>query len=187
MQQDDADRAVRDLLEAVADRLDLRSRLGVDAPQQRLAEVGQRGAGEPADESLRPHDTDLASCKFERGRRAVEHVHACVPQDSRDLVAATAVQVVVAEHGADRPAQPCAGVREQPCLLRLAERGQVAGEQEHVDLRLDAPERGRETVACLRAAMDVAGGGDADRPRHRLNSSAGILVPPGRVRRRRAA
>ena len=42
-----------DLLQPLRDRLGLARRLGVHLAQQRLAEVGQRGAGEAADESLR--------------------------------------------------------------------------------------------------------------------------------------
>ena len=40
VQQDDAERAVRDGAETVADRLHLGRRLGVHLPQKRLAEVG---------------------------------------------------------------------------------------------------------------------------------------------------
>ena len=95
-----------DLLQALADRLGLERRLGVHAAQQRLAEVGQRRAGEAADESLRADDAELEPGDRARPPRAVEHVHARLLENRAQLVDATGVEVVVAEHGEDRDREP---------------------------------------------------------------------------------
>jgi len=50
---------VGDLLQTRVERLDVGRRLGVDAAQERLAEVRQVGAGEAADEALEAGDADL--------------------------------------------------------------------------------------------------------------------------------
>src|SRR5207248_1167549 len=58
-------------------------------------------------------------------------------------------------------------------LVGLAVRGQVAGEQDQVDA--GDPRKGFfDALATLGAAVDVARRGDADRPRHRPNSSGAI-------------
>ena len=59
MEQDDPAVAAGDLLEPRLERLDLARRLGVDLAQERLAEVGQLGAGEAADEALAADDPEL--------------------------------------------------------------------------------------------------------------------------------
>jgi len=62
-------------------------------------------------------------------------------EDPRNLVAATGVQVVIAEDGADRNAEVAARVRENLRLFRLTMSRQIAGEQDKVDLALDHGER----------------------------------------------
>jgi hypothetical protein len=166
VQQHDADGTVRDRLQPLSDRVGLRARLRVHAPQQGLAEVGKRRAGEPADEPLRADDADLAAVELERGGRAVEHVHTGVAQHGRDLVAASGVEIVVAEHRAHGHAHARARLGEHLRLLRLPERRQVTGEQDEVDAFLQLGERLLEPVSRRFRRVDVACSCDRDHRSH---------------------
>src|SRR6266550_2987954 len=68
VEEDDPDRAVRDLLQTAADRIDLRARLGIDPPQQRFPEVRQLRAREAADETLGADDADFLVRPEDAGR-----------------------------------------------------------------------------------------------------------------------
>jgi hypothetical protein len=74
--------------------------------------------------------------------------------------AATRVEVVVAEHRADRHAQVAACVGKHLRLLGLAERRQIAGEQDEIDALLQLRERLREPTTRRLRSMDVTGCGD---------------------------
>ena len=75
--------AAGDRLEPRLERLDLARRLGVDLPQQRLAEVGQLRAGEAADESLDADDPELEPADLVHGVVALEHADAGVLEHRR--------------------------------------------------------------------------------------------------------
>ena len=62
----------RDLLEPDLQSLDLERSLLVDLTQRRLSEVRDLGAGETADEALRPDDADLDLAELENDMPAVE-------------------------------------------------------------------------------------------------------------------
>jgi hypothetical protein len=166
VQQHDADGTVRDRLQPQPDRVDLRACLRVHTPEEGLAEVRQRRAGEAADEPFCADDADLAAVELERGGRAVEHVHAGVAQHRRDLFAASGVEVVVAEHGAHGHAHTSARVGEHLRLLRLPERRQVAGEQDEIDTLLQLGERLLEPVTRRFRRVDVACRRDRDHRSH---------------------
>ena len=71
MEEDEAPVAAGDLLEPLLECVDLPRGLGVHLAEQRLAEVGDLGAGEAADEALRPGDPDLDARRARaRGGRA---------------------------------------------------------------------------------------------------------------------
>src|SRR6266511_2074291 len=141
VQEHDADGTVRDLLEPLVDGVDLRCRLRVDLTQQRLTEIRKCRAGEAADEAFRPDDAHLAAGELAHRRGTVEHVQPGTLEDRRDLVAATRVQVVVAEDRADRNAKIAARVGQHLRLFQLTMRRQIAGEEDEIDLLLDRGER----------------------------------------------
>ena len=85
MEQDDAQVAVDDLLEAGRERFDLGGRLRVQLAEQRLAEVRQRRAGEAADEALRPGDADRHAVDGGDRPGALEHDHARALEDAVEL------------------------------------------------------------------------------------------------------
>lgn len=159
VEQHDPDGTVRDLLETGADGFDLGARLGVDLPQERLAEVGQLRAGEPTHEALRAYDANLLAADLHNYRVAVEHVDARKVQHAGNLVAAPGMQIVIAEDRVNRHARAASGVSKDLGVLRLAVGGQVTGEQHEIGLTLDrrkglleaAPRRlGRVHVSCRR-------------------------------------
>jgi hypothetical protein len=166
VEEDDADGAVRYLLQAVVDRVDLRGRLGVAPPQQRLPEVGQGRAGEPPDEALCPDDPDLAVGELADGRRAVEHVDPGFRADRRDLVAMAGVEVVVAQNRADGDRQIAARPGDDDSLLGLAMGRQVAGEEDQVGVALDARERLLDAGARRLGRVDVSCSRDPDHASH---------------------
>jgi hypothetical protein len=166
VEQHDAEVAGADLLETVRERLDLGGRLGVDIAEQRLAEVGQRGAEEAADESLRADDSELEAGDLADSEVAVEHLDIRALEDDADLVAAPLVQVVVSEHGEDGDSEPAAGVRENLRLLGLARRRQVAGEQHDVACALDTLECSLEALPRRLGCMNIARCRDPDHDGH---------------------
>ena len=167
VEQDDPAVAARDRLEPRLERLDLARRLGVDLPQQRLAEVGQLGAGEAADEPLGADDPELEPADLVHGVVALEHADAGVLEHGDHLVAAIRVIVVVAEHRVDRQLERTARVGEHGRLLGLAVRRQVAREQHDVRVPLQRRERVRDPLAQRLRAVDVSSGGNTD---HRLGA-----------------
>ena len=84
---------------AVVERAGLAHRLRVDLAHDRLAEVGDVGAAEPAAEPLRARHADLRAAQLEHAVLALEHVDAALRERGGHLVAAVGVPVVVAEHG----------------------------------------------------------------------------------------
>src|ERR671924_22409 len=163
VEEDDPERAVRDGLEPCRDRLRLGRRLGVYLPQERLAEVGEEGAGKAADEPLRPDDPDVEAVDLGDRPVAVEDEDAGRLKRVRHLVAASEVVVVVAEDGVDRRPEALAGVGEHPRLLGVAVRRHVASEQDQVGLAVDLGEGGLDPLAVGLACMHVACGGDPNR------------------------
>ena len=163
MEEHDTERTVRDRLQPALEHLHLGGGLRVDRAEERLAEVRDRGAGEAADEALRPDDPDVDA--FDLGHRgvALEHRDTAVAERVGDLAAPPEVVVVVPEHGIQGRDQPAARVGEDGRLLRVAVRRQVAGEEDQVGLVVDRRERCLEPLPMGLARVDVAGGGDLDR------------------------
>jgi hypothetical protein len=93
--------AARDLLQAGLQGLDLEGRLVVDAAQQRLAEVGDLGSGEPADEAFRAHDAEVDAAYLADDGLAVQQMDPGTGEDRPHLVRAARVVVVVPEHRVD--------------------------------------------------------------------------------------
>ena len=119
---------------------------------------------------------------------ALEHLDPCLLQHGDQLVALVRVEVVVPEDGIDRQLERAARVGEHGRLLRLAVRGQVAGEQDDVGVALQVGERARDPLAQRLGAVDVSGGGNTNRLRHRAacsrsaaftNGNAGIAAGHG--------
>ena len=129
--------AARDLLQTGLQGLDLERRLVIDAAQQRLAEVGDLGAGEPADEALRADDTEIDAVDLAHDGLAVQNANPRTGEDGRHLVRAARVVVVVPQHRVDGKRHDAAGIREDECLLGLPVRGQVAGEEHDVGSALE--------------------------------------------------
>ena len=73
--------------------------------------------------------------------------------------------VVVAQHGEDRQCQVAARVGEHGGLLGLAVGREVAGEQQQVGALVEPGEGLAHARADRLVAVDVAGGGDAQRRR----------------------
>ena len=146
----------------MGDRVDLRRRLGVYPPKQRLAEVRQRRARETADEPFGPDDADLGAVDLTDGRSALEHLDSGISQDRRDLAAASRMEVVIAEDGAHRHGGTAAGIRENRRLLGLAGRRQIAGEQHQVGIALNLVERDANAVSGRLRSVNVTCRRDAD-------------------------
>ena len=147
MEEHDPQVAVGDRREAAASA---RPRSVVSAytcAQERLAEVGQRTAGEAADEALRADDADLVPLDLDTRRAAVEHADAGVLEHGGDLVGAVEVPVVVAEHREHRDASPRQASASTARLRRLAVGRQVAREQDEVGLALDRREGALDALA----------------------------------------
>ena len=72
VEEDDGLVAAGDLLEPALERFHLERRLPVDLTQRRLAEVRDLGAGEAADEALRPGDPDLDIADLENDMASLE-------------------------------------------------------------------------------------------------------------------
>jgi Nucleotidyl transferase of unknown function (DUF2204) len=148
--------------------LDLPGRLGVHLAQQRLPEVRDLRAREPAHEPLRADHPHLEPCDLENGVAAVEHDDARLREGRRDLGGERAVVVVVAEHGEHGNIRAPARVPEHARLVDEAVRGEVAGEQDQVGLGADLRERPLEPGAQLLGGMDVS---------YRGNRDAGHVAP----------
>ena len=133
VEQHDAPVAAGDRLEPALDRVRLGRRLGVDRAQQRLAEVGDLGAFEAADEALRADDADLVAADLEHARLAARApstpARAAPPRPGRRGPSGS--------RGSRAPRRPApstvahASARTSR-LLRLAVRRQVAREQDQV-------------------------------------------------------
>ena len=98
MEQHDPAVAAGDRLEPFLEGGNLVPRLLVEPAQQRLAEIGDLGAREAADEALAADDADLDALDLDHGVRPVEHDDSGILQRRRQLAAAVGVVVVVAEH-----------------------------------------------------------------------------------------
>ena len=178
MEEDDADRAIRDGLESPRERLDLVGGLRVDRAQDRLTEVGQGRVRESAHEPLGPDHAELRGAAVQHSPAPVEDDDAGSSEDVLDLAGAVRVPVVVPQHRDDGYLQPAAGIGEYFCLLRLAEGGQVAGEQDRIDPTGDVCESLRHGTAVLLAAMHVARRGDPDGCSFRHPGQEGTWIVP---------
>src|SRR4051794_10392235 len=158
--------AAGDRGEARRERVDLRARLGVDLAQERLAEVGQGRVRKAAHEALRAGDAEARVVELLDRVATVDHPYAGGLEDGRELGGLVAVPVVVPEHRVDRRLEGRADLGQELALLELAVGGQVAREQDRVDLALDAGEGALDLVAVALVAVHVARRGDADRPGH---------------------
>ena len=90
-----SDGAVGHRVEPALQREHLLRRLGVDAAEDGLAEVGELRVGEAADEALRADDADLPFADVDRRPAPVEDRDPRRFQDAGDLVLAVRVPVVV--------------------------------------------------------------------------------------------
>ena len=154
------------------------ARLGVDLAQERLAEVGQLGAREAADEALRADDPELELADLVHRDVALEHDHTGV---ARALATTSSqrfgVVVVVAEHGDDRDSSG-RGTRRRgrrPAPARRASSGRRRGGRGR-----PAPSSARERV---RHAARAAARGSGRRRRRRCGSA--VLMLPVLPRRPR--
>ena len=163
--------AARDLLEPALEGVHLVRRLVVHVPQRRLAEVGDLGAGEPADESLRADDPDLGVANLEDHVAPIEDEHAGLFEYVRDLVAATGMVVVVSEDRDDRDRDGTTRPREHGCLLGEAVCRQVTCEQHEVGLIRDLGERPLQALSERLDGMDVARCGDANGRGHETSGT----------------
>jgi hypothetical protein len=161
VEQHDPQGAHRDLAQPPVEGLDLGGGLGVHLAQQRLAEVGDVRAREAAHEPLRPRDSHLDVLEAEDGRAAVEHGDPGGAQRLDHLLRAVGVPVVVAQHRDHRHLQRGAGIGQDRGLLGLAVRGEVAGQEDRVDIGGDACEGGLDLLTAALAAMEVGGGRDS--------------------------
>ena len=115
---------------------------------------------------------------------ALEHVDAALGERGDELVAAVDVPVVVAEHREHRHVlERGRGARDHRGLLRLAVRGEVAGQQHEVDAAVQRGEATRRAPRRLRGRVDVPGRRDPDRtlvlrwpggPSHRIVHAAPV-------------
>ena len=169
VEEDDPAMAAGDRLEALLERGNLVAGLLVEPAEERLAEVGDLGTREAADETLAADDADLDPLDLDHGVRAVEHDDPRVLERRRQLAAAVGVVVVVAEHRDHGDGKVAAGVGEHERLLRLSVRRQVAAEQDQVGLRLHAVEGAHGPLPQRLGAVEVGGGGQPDR--HLVHSS----------------
>jgi hypothetical protein len=125
VQEHDAPVTAGDRLQPRLERLHLTRRLVVDLAQERLAEIGQLGAGEAADEPFQADDPDLEPVHLEDVELARQHAHAGVCEQLDELEAAVRVVVVVAEHRVHGEREPAARIGEDDRLLRFAVRRQI--------------------------------------------------------------
>ena len=140
------------------DRVGLGARLGVDLPQQRLAEVRQRRAGKAADEALRPDDAELQPVDLAARGLALEKPDSRPAEHLSELVGAARMVVVVAEHGEDRHVELPARSGDHLGLLRLAARREIAGEQDDVGLAAEIRERALDALGAHVRGVDVGCG-----------------------------
>ena len=186
VQQHDPVLAARDRLEAELERSDLVARLPVELAQERLAEVGDLGAGESPDEALAADNPDVEAACLDHGVGAIEDEDACFSEDLLQLDAAAGVVVVIAEHGDHRHLQVSAGIGQHERLLRLALCRQVARKQDQVDLGLYFAEGAIDPIAQMLRAVEIARCREADRRLvHRVQVPRfEVQRTPPRVRRR---
>jgi hypothetical protein len=178
VEEHDPEGAVGDGLEPAVERLDLVGRLRVDRPHDRLAEVGQRRVGEAAHEPFGAHHADLRLAAVQHRPASVEHDDAGRGQDVDDFAWPVRVPVMVAENGDDRDPHAPAGVGEHLGLLGLPEGGEIACDEDRVDLVGDTGERSGHRSPVLLAAVDVACCGDPDGLPFRHPGQEGTRIVP---------
>jgi Nucleotidyl transferase of unknown function (DUF2204) len=150
----------------VLERVDLERRLPVDLPKKGLAEVRNLRAREPADEPLRTDDADLELPDLEDHMVTLEDVNASRFEHRHDLVAATRVMVVVAEHGHNRDGQAPARVGEHACLLGEAMGREIACKENQIALVGDRGECPRNVLSERFGAVDIRCRHQSNRGRH---------------------
>jgi hypothetical protein len=165
---------VRDGVQAGVQGDDVRGGGRVDLAQQRLPEVGQGGAGEPADEALEPHDPDHPAVDLQLRVVALEHPGARAVEHLAQLGDPVGVPVVVAEHVEDGHRRLRQDLGEHGGLLGLTRGREVPRDEQAVRVG-GCGHGGAGRRAVERGGVDVADGGDADGSgRHR-----GEGYPPG--------
>ena len=168
VEQDDAAVAARDRLEPGLDRVHVSRRLAVDLAQERLAEVGQLGAGEAADEALHTDDPHVGAVHVQdrrsrgRGARSPRRAGRRRPRrsGSRGSRGCRARRRPAARGRgtASASTSACSG---SPCVVRSP----ASRTRSTLPRRLG--ERLHDPVAERLGAVDVACGCDAERPVHR--------------------
>jgi hypothetical protein len=178
VEEDDADRAVGDGVEAPPERVDLVGGLGVDRAHDRLPEIGERRVGKAAHEALRADDSDSRLTAVENRPAAVEDGDSGRRQHVDDLAGPVCVPVMVAEHGRDGEGEVAAGVGKHLGLLRLAQGRQVAGDEDGVHLPGNLRECGGDGSPVVLAAVNVARRGDPDGFSFRHPGQEGTRIVP---------
>jgi Uncharacterised nucleotidyltransferase len=180
VQENDPNVTAGDGLEALFERLDLERRLLVDPAEERLAEVGQFGAREAADEPFHADDADFPLADLEDQVLALQDANAARVERVDELHAAIRMVIVVAEDGDHRNLEGSAGIGEDRCLLGKPVRRQIAREKHEVTVLGHRGERARQMVAERLDGMDVACRGDADGRRHegRIPTAKVVRTPP---------
>ena len=166
VEKHDSDRAVGDLLQARTDRLDLVGGLRVDLPQEWLAEVGELRTGEPAHESLGADDPDLLSLELESDRVAIEHMDAPFGQERSNRLTVSRVEIVVAQNRVHGNAEQARRLHQHPRLVELAVGGQVARQQDEIDVPLERREGFLEASGRGLRSVHVPRGRNPDHSPH---------------------
>jgi predicted nucleotidyltransferase len=166
VEEHDTDRAVRDLLQAAPDRLDLVRGLRIDLPQERLTEVRELRPREPAHESLGTDDPDLLSVQLEDDHVAIENMHSSLGQERRNRLTVAQVEIMVAQNRVHGNAEGARRIRQHPRLVELAVGGQVAREQDEIDVPFERREGLLKATARHLGSVHVAGSRDPDHGPH---------------------
>jgi hypothetical protein len=155
-----------DGFETFLESLHLERGLTVDVAQQPFAEVGELGAGEPADEALHAHDPELDLTDLEHEVAAIEDDDVRTVQDLDQLGDTTRVVVMVPEDRDDRHRQLAARVREHKGLIGEPMRRQVPGKEHEIGRAFECRERPRDPLAKGLGTMQIARRSEADGSRH---------------------
>ena len=161
VQKGDANRRAGDLRESPVQGLHVGRCLGVDLPNQSLAEVDP-SAVEAPDEPLGADDADGHVFDGQHGRAPFQHDDRAGRQYLDDLARTVRVVVVISEDRDDGHAAAAPHIGEHLSLLGQPVRGQVAREEDQIRVRYDVREGGLDLGPRLLTAMDVCRRGHAD-------------------------